>query len=176
MALSTLLSVFPLIIYYIALGLIFTGMGGCGQRGNPLPIIGLGMLVLYFITNLLVLYGSRIREYYADLGSVRLGNPPRHLATALYKLAAGNARVPKGSLKRAEGLKAFFVNDPSRALSEVRDLREIGLDMSSTIDRYELEAIRTKTVRLSTGDKLMELMSTHPNMVKRIKHLSSLIY
>jgi Zn-dependent protease with chaperone function len=35
-------------------------------------------------------------------------------------------------------------------------------------------AIRTKSVSISRGDKMMELMSTHPNMVKRIKHLSTL--
>jgi len=27
---------------------------------------------------------------------------------------------------------------------------------------------------LGTGDKLMELFTTHPNMLKRIKHLSTL--
>jgi len=173
MALITFLSVFPLIIYYIALGLMFRGSAR-ENRGNFLPLIGLGLLVLYFIANLLVLYGSRIREYYADLGSVRLGNKPQHLATALYKLVFGNARVPKESLKRAEGVKAFFVNDPSRALYEVGDLREIDLDMSGTIDSYELDALRSKRVRLGTGDRLLELMSTHPNMLKRIKHLSTL--
>jgi len=172
MALITILSIFPLIIYFMALGLLLTGRG---RGGTPLPLIGIGMLALYFITSLLVLYGSRIREYYADRGSVELGNRPRHMATALYKLAYGNARVPKESLKRVEGLKAFFVNDPSRAMYEVRELKEIDADMSGTIDYEELLALRSKTVRIRTADKLMELMSTHPNMLKRVKHLSSLI-
>lgn len=89
-ALITLLSIFPLVIYYIAWGLMQTGRGSQSQSGegggNPLPLIGLGMLLLYFLAELLVLYGSRIREYYADLGSIKLGARPRHLATALYKL------------------------------------------------------------------------------------------
>ena len=182
MVFITLLSVLPMICYYIAISFMLSGMfggrgrSGGGQGANILPLIGLGMLILYFITNLLVLYGSRIREYYADQGSVRLGNRPRHLATALYKLAYGNARVPKEDFKRVEGVKAFFVNDPSRALKEVRELKEIDTDMSSSIDASELEVLRGKTVRLSTGDKLMELFSTHPSMLKRIKHLSSLMY
>ena len=141
-----------------------------------MPLIGLGMLILYFITNLLVLYGSRIREYYADRGSVKIGNQPHYLATALYKLAYGNARVPKEAYKRVEGVKAFFVNDPSRALTELRELKEVDTDMSGTIDADELDALRTKRVRLGIGDRLMELFSTHPNMLKRIKHLSSLMY
>jgi hypothetical protein len=33
-----------------------------------------------------------------------------------------------------------------------------------------------KKVRLSTGDKLTELFITHPNMLKSIKHLSTLAF
>lgn len=174
----TILSVLPLICYYIAISLMWSGMFGGRSRSQGgasiLPLIGFGMLFLYFITNLLVLYGSRIREYYADLGSVRLGNRPRYMATALYKLSYGSARVDKEAFKRVEGVKAFFVNDPSRALREVRELREIDTDMSGTIDASELEALRGKAVRPGIGDRLMELFSTHPNMLKRIKHLSTL--
>jgi Zn-dependent protease with chaperone function len=35
--------------------------------------------------------------------------------------------------------------------------------------------LRQKEVRLGTGDKMMELFTTHPNMLKRIKHLSTLV-
>ncbi len=176
----TLLSVLPMVCYYIAISFMLSGMFGgqsrSGGGGNILPIIGLGMLILYFITNLLVLYGSRIREYYADQGSIRLGSQPHQLATALYKLSYGNARVSKEAYKRVEGVKAFFINDPSRALTEVRELREVDTDMSGTIDANELEAIRIKSVHISTGEKLMELFGTHPNMLRRIKRLSSLMY
>ena len=139
-------------------------------------LFGLRAFLLYFITNLLVLYGSRIREYYADLGSVRLGNMPHHLATALYKLVYGNARLRNSDeLKRVEGVKAFFLNYPSRAWNEIRELSQIDLDMSGTIDYDELLALRQKQVRLKTSEKMMELFTTHPNMLKRIKHLSSLV-
>ena len=46
--------------------------------------------------------------------------------------------------------------------------------MSGTIDYNELMELRQKTVQLRTGDKMMELFTTHPNMLKRIKHLSTL--
>jgi heat shock protein HtpX len=46
--------------------------------------------------------------------------------------------------------------------------------MSGTIDQNELMALRQMKVRLSVADKLMELFTTHPNMLKRVKHLSSL--
>jgi heat shock protein HtpX len=119
-----------------------------------------------------VLYASRIREYFADRGSVLLGNQPSSLASSLYKLVYGAARMNKESLKEVEGLKAFFVNDPSCALNEIRELSQLDLDKSGTLDANELEQLRTKKIRLGFGDRLLEMLSTHPNMLKRIKQLS----
>lgn len=166
----TMLSVVPLLLWYLSWSFMWSGDR---NRGNA-ALLGLVAFILYFITNLLVLYGSRIREYYADMGSVKLGNAPHALASALYKLVYGSARVDKEALKQMEGYKAFFVNDPSRAYQEIFELKQIDLDMSGTIDPDELALLRRRKIRLSTSDKLMELLSTHPNMLKRIKHLSTL--
>lgn len=69
-------------------------------------------------------------------------------------------------------MKAFFLNDPSRAVYEVRDLKDI--DISGTIDQNELMILSTKEIKLNNSDRIMEILSTHPNMVKRIKHLAAL--
>lgn len=173
----TMLSAIPMICYMIYLSLFWGGMrGGRSRDSGGAMAVGIAALVLYFITSLLVMYGSRIREYYADLGSTKLRNEPRHLATALYKLAYNSAKIPKMTLKQTEGMKAFFLNDPSRAMQEVRELKEIDLDMSGTIDQNELELLSTKKIKLHTGDRILEILSTHPNMVKRIKHLSNLSF
>ena len=78
----------------------------------------------------------------------------------------------KEDLKEAEGLKAFFVNDPSRAINEIQELRQLDLDRSGTIDAHELEALQSKRIRLGFGDRLSEALSTHPNMLERIKQLA----
>ncbi len=176
MAVITLISAIPLIMYWIAFSMMWGGaFGGRRQGGSYAMLIGFGAFLLYFLTNLLVLYGSRIREYYADLGSVRMGNEPHHMATALYKLVHGNAAFKNSpELKQAEKVRAFFVNDPARAWREVKELAQIDQDMSGTIDQGELMDLRQKEVRLGTADKMMELFTTHPNMLKRIKHLSTL--
>jgi len=71
MMIITLLSVIPLICYWIAFSFMWGGMlGGRRQGAGYTVLIGLGAMVAYFITNLLVLAGSRIREYYADERSV----------------------------------------------------------------------------------------------------------
>jgi len=167
----TLLSVIPMIMYRLAWQFLFYGRRRDERSGNT-ALLGLVAFLFYFITNLLVLYASRIREYFADRGSVMLGNQPSSLASSLYKLVYGSARIDKESLKEFEGLKAFFVNDPSQAINEIRELRQLDLDSSGTLDRAELEQLRNKKINLSFGDKLLEALSTHPNMLKRIKQLS----
>lgn len=167
----TLLSVIPMVMYRIAWQFLFYGRRR-DERGGNTVLIGLAAFIFYFITNLLVLYASRIREYFADRGSVALGNHPSTLASSLYKLVYGSARLSPESLKESEGLKAFFVNDPSQARNEIKELSQLDMDKSGTIDPAELALLRNKNVRLGFGDRLMEILSTHPNMLKRIKKLA----
>ncbi len=169
----TVLSVIPMLLYLLARSLIFQSFFSRRREGaGYLILVGLGAMILYFLTNLLVLYASRIREYFADRGSVALGNSPHKLASALYKLVYGTLRTPKEEVKMCEGLKAFFLNDLSKAHKEIKELAELDLDRSGTIDPYELAQLRESKVRLTFADRLMEALSTHPNMLKRIKQLS----
>ena len=167
----TLLSVIPMIMYRIAWQFLFYNRRRDEKGGNTI-LIGIAAFLFYFVTNLLVLYASRIREYFADRGAVQLGNPPKTLASSLYKLAYGSAKMSEESLKQTEGLKAFFINDPSRGRKEVLELSQLDLDKSGTIDAAELALLRNSKIRLKLRDKMMELLSTHPNMLKRIKKLS----
>lgn len=167
----TLLSVIPMILYRIAFNFLFYGRRR-DSKGSNTVLIGIVALIFYFITQLLVLYASRIREYFADRGSILLGNSPHALASSLYKLVYGATRVDKESLREVEGLKAFFASDPSRAYREIRELKSLDMDKDGSIDTSELQVLRNKTIGLGFGDKLLEMMSTHPNMLKRIKKLS----
>lgn len=170
MIVMTLISVVPLICYYIFISTLFSD----GDREGGAALIGFGALIAYFIGNLLVLFVSRIREYYADEGSVALGNQPNYLASALYKLVYGSARVNNQEIKEVEGVKAFFVNDISDARNEIDDLRALDMDMDGTISESELAQIKYTKARVGTGAKIMEIFSTHPNMVKRIKRLAEM--
>ena len=179
MLVITLLSVIPLICYWVAWNFMWGGMVGRRGQGNYAAFIGLGAMLAYFISNLLVLAGSRIREYAADERSVRLGNAPHHLASALFKLVYGSAqarrsRMGEQDLHRVEGLRAFFLNDVGRAAQEIQELKLIDRNFSGTIDQNELLALRSKKVRLGGAEKIAELFTTHPNMLKRIKRLASL--
>ncbi len=169
-AVITLISVIPMIAWYIAWSMMWSR----GDNRSNAMAIGIFAFVIYFVTNLLVLYASRIREYYADAGSVSLGNEPHSLASALYKLVYGSAKCSRHELKKVEGMKAFFANDISRAHDDIKELVALDLDKSGHIDASELAHLSEKHIKLSGIDKLMEVMSTHPNMLKRIKVLSGM--
>ncbi len=169
-AVITLISVIPMIAWYVAWNLMWSRSD---NRSNA-AAIGIFAFILYFVTNLLVLYASRIREYYADAGSVALGNEPHSLASALFKLVYGAAKSSPQQLKRVEGMKAFFANDISRAHHDIQELAALDLDKSGHIDAEELVRLSERHIKLSGLDRMMELMSTHPNMLKRIKVLSGM--
>jgi heat shock protein HtpX len=178
MIVITFLSVIPLVCYWAAWNLMFRRSRD-DRGGNYTVLVGIGAFAMYFISNLLVLYGSRIREYYADEGSVKLGNAPSQLATALYKLVYGSVRLkndPRAQydLHRIQGVKAFFVNDVAHAAREINQLREIDPDNSGTISANEMYNLRSRPIRLRSADRMIELFTTHPNMLKRIKRLSTL--
>ncbi len=165
MMVMTFISALPLICYYIFIGTLFS-------RDEDVNVIGFLALIAYFIGQLLVLFISRIREYYADQGSLEIGGQPYELASALYKLVYSSTHVGKEKLKDVEGFKAFFLNDVSRAGSEISDLRDIDMDMNGTISEGELQRIKYTKVKIGIGNRIMELLSTHPDMLKRIKRLS----
>ena len=168
MIVTTLVSAIPLICYFIYISFLFGG----GSRNNGGAIIGILALVAYFIGQLLVLFVSRTREYYADQGSIEYGSQPNHLASALYKLVKGSATADEEEVKEIQGIKAFFLNDVSIATNEINEISQLDIDHDGEISASELSQLKHQKVNVKTSDKLMELMSTHPNMLKRINRLS----
>ena len=84
----------------------------------------------------------------------------------------GAAKAPESEIKDIEGTKAFFLTDISNARNEFDNLAQLDLDHDGTISADELRVLRDSKVNVSTSNKLMELLSTHPDMLKRIKRLA----
>ena len=168
MAITTLVSAIPLICYFIFRSFLWGG----NDRNNGGYIIGLVALAAYLIGQLIVLFISRTREYYADQGSIELGTQPDKLASALYKLVYGSATAGKEEIKNVQGIKAFFLNDTSIAADEIKELSELDINKDGVISASELSQLKYKKINIKTTDKLMELISTHPNMLKRINRLA----
>ena len=84
-------------------------------------IIGILGYVFYLIGQVLVLFISRTREYYADEASVEYGNRPAALVSALYKLSYGTARCSKETIDNFNTNRAFFINDINNAKNVIEN-------------------------------------------------------
>ncbi len=177
MVVITALSVIPMICYFIYFSFFWSGIfGGMGRsRDGALPMMAIALIafVVYFISNLIVLYVSRIREYYADAGSAELTRKPQALASALYKMIYGSAAAaakPEKVKKEMESMRAFFAADPVTARRDLKDLRAADLNKDGKIDEYELRAFAERA-KATRADRIMEIFSTHPTPVSRVKKL-----
>ncbi|MDO5814075.1 MAG: M48 family metalloprotease [Methanobrevibacter sp.] len=170
MIVTAAVSMIPMICYYIALSFMFSG----DSRNGGGIIIGILGYLFYLIGQLLVLFISRTREYYADQASVEYGNKPASLVSALYKLSYGAARCSKETIDEVNTNRAFFVNDVNNAKHDVTDFRQIDFDGDGKISDEELRRLANSEVKISSKNGLMELLSTHPDSLKRVKRLAEL--
>jgi len=168
MMVITMLSVIPLICYFT----FWTFLWGRGRRGEAV-IIAMVAFFLYLVTNLIVLYVSRIREYYADYGGAELTGRPQALASALYRITLDTAKIDDQELKKVVGIKAFLATDPACARKDIVDLKKADLNMDGHLDSSEIQRFAHQST-VNRTDKLLELFSSHPNVVRRIKRLAAL--
>jgi len=167
-------SILPAIFYYLGYSTMMSASyGGTSQRqsGATPALIGMGSMVIYYVLTLFVMGLSRMREYYADQRSVSVvEDGARKLSEGLAKIVSSSSKM---KLKRQGGgnfnsFKALFIEDPDRAEKD-----EMALSQSSMFgtDQQLVNEIMSKKV--STTDSILELLSTHPNIVKRLQALQS---
>ena len=171
MIVTAAVSVIPMICYYIALSFMFSG----DSRNGGGIIIGILGYLFYLIGQVLVLFISRTREYYADQASVEYGNHPASLVSALYKLSYGAARCSKETIDEVNTNRAFFVNVVNNARNDITDFQQIDFDGDGKISEEELKRLLNSDVKISRKNGIMELLSTHPDSLKRVKRLAELL-
>ena len=159
----TFASAIPLLAYFLARMFMFGGRGRSKDSGN-LIIIGILSLAVYFISQLLVLKLSRLREFYADTYSGTSTAKPRALASALAKITYGLSLAPK---EEAGAARAFYIGDPQSAKSDLESIRELDINHDGVLDDRELQLAMEKDKR-GSFHKTMEYLSTHPSTYKRI--------
>jgi len=165
-------SLLPAVAYFIGYSLMLSGMFGGNQKNQSSgAVIGIVFMAFSFIMNLFILNLSRLREYYADRHSASIvDGGSEKLSTGLAKIvnASKNMGRMKQQAKNLNGFKALFITDPDRANVDSAELSAMSVG-----DKQKLvQEIMSK--KLTTGDRILEILSTHPNIVKRLKALQEL--
>jgi heat shock protein HtpX len=167
-------SILPAIFYYIGYSMLLSSMFSRrdSRDSGGAAVIGIASIFIYWILTLFTLYLSRIREYFADRHSASIvEDGPRKLSEGLAKIVNSTNRV-KQSRRDTGGsnsFKALFISDPDRSELDSAALTQFGGGMG---DRKLVEAVLRRKV--TSFDRIMEVFSTHPNIVKRLRALQEL--
>jgi len=169
-------SILPAIFYFIYITMFWSSMFGSrrDQRGGSAAaaLIAIGSLFAYLILTVFTLYLSRLREYYADRHSASIVEEgPRKLSEGLAKIVNHTSRMKhrRRNVGSFSSFKALFISDPDRAEADALSITQAGALMA---DRKLVEQVLRKEVTFF--DRLGELFSSHPNIVKRLKALQEL--
>jgi heat shock protein HtpX len=118
----TIASFVAMIAAIVMQNFLFASMFSRRDGGNPWIIAGLVAIVVYFVSQLLIMALSRYREYAADRGSAYITGRPQDLISALTKISGRMPYVPAEAKAAVEGANAFFIIP---ALSGKNTLMEI---------------------------------------------------
>ena len=168
-------SFLPALFYYIGFSLMLSNMyRGRRDDSGGSALIGIGFMIFSWVLNIFILYLSRLREYYADRHSVSVvDNGAQKLSAGLAKIVnitrkVNNAKKARREKPNSSAFKALFISDPDRASVESAELS--AMDIQS--DQKLVEEITSR--KLTFADKLLEALSTHPNIVKRLRALKEI--
>jgi len=167
-------SLLPALLYYIGYSLILSSMfrGSRREEGGGTALLGIGFMLFSWILNLFILYLSRLREYYADNHSAQMvEDGPRKLSEALAKIVhtSKNMKKVRKEMQNLNAFKALFIADPDRA-----DADSVAITTAATVSTDQKLVQKVLSQEITTLDRIIEIFSSHPNIVKRLKALREL--
>ncbi len=179
MLLMTLAQLVPLILYYIYRVLIrMRSRGSQGKSAGIRLAIAIGAYILYIISQYIVLWFSRTREYHADRFAGTATGQPELLASALVKIAYGLAGQEKKKDKKEENKRSANLDAVSAMgifdSGAARSLAIAGYSpgaLGGAVDKKRIKGAMRWDL-WNPWAKYYELHSTHPLVANRLRHLS----
>jgi len=180
MLIMTLAQLVPLILYYVYRTLIRMKSRGKDKSAPMRILIAIFAYVLYIISEFIVLWFSRLREYFADRFSGKVTGNPNALASALVKIGYGLAGDDsgKGGMNYKERQDTLNSVGPmgifdSKCASILAVSGYSGpRSMGGEVDKDKLRDV-AKWDLWNPWAAYYELQSTHPLIAKRLKFLSN---
>jgi len=163
-------SFLPALFYYIGFSLMWSGNSRNKNNSGNSALMGIGFMAFSWILNIFILNLSRTREYYADRHSVSVvENGAQKLSSGLARIVHTTQRTSRGKkdTKNLNAFKALFIADPDKANADSAALATMEASGQSLV-----QEILSKEPTFA--DKLIEALSTHPNIVKRLRALQEL--
>lgn len=182
MLIMTAAQLVPLILYYIFRTLISIRGGKEDKTQGPRLAIAIASYILYIISEYIVLWLSRTREYFADRFAGNVTKNPNSLASGLVKIGYGLAGKESGKKRkkkeeRKPGLEAVgalgIFDTKSSVAMVISSVPSVSAakKMGDEIDKENLKGAM-KWDLWNPWAKYYELHSTHPLIANRINHLS----
>lgn len=179
MFLMTVAQMVPLILYYVYRSLIRASRSRESRKGGGgAAMIAIGAYVLYIVSEYVVLWFSRTREYHADRFAGEVTGDPSLLASALAKIGYGLAgREPAESGEgrerdaRLDAVGALGIFDRNTATA-MAIAGYSGRIRAGAVDQARLKSAMRWDL-WSPWAKWFELNSTHPLIAKRLRFLSN---
>ncbi|MCA9398562.1 MAG: M48 family metalloprotease, partial [Candidatus Omnitrophica bacterium] len=183
MVLMTAAQLVPMAFYYIYRTLLRYRSRSSREDKSAAAryVIAMGAFVLYIISEYVVLWFSRIREYYADRFAGQVTKKPEKLASALVKIGyglAGRKPVKTGQGESTasvgtRGLEPLGIFNAKHASALALSSQTGAERMGGEIDKDVL-CDAAKWDLWNPWAAYFELHSTHPLIAKRIQKLSNL--
>jgi heat shock protein HtpX len=165
-------SFLPALLTYVGYSLMWSSMyqGNRKNEGGYSTLMGIAFMAFAWVLNMFILYLSRLREYYADRHSAGVvDSGAQKLSTGLAKIVNTTKRISRPEQQKQNlAFKSLFISDPERATSDSVAISAMQAKGSSDL----VQEILSKEPTFA--DKLIEVFSTHPNIVKRLRALQEL--
>lgn len=164
MLFMTVAQLVPLILYGIYEMLVSDNNND--SDNSAASSIGMLAYILYVISNYIILWLSRTREYYADSSSIEFTKNPNALANALVKIGLGLTTAetnPKHSAARSNALGIFDSKASKSMIVTASGNGEVSKDNIKQAMKWEM---------WNVWAKWYEFNSTHPLISKRLLAIS----
>ena len=173
----TLAQLVPLLLYHLYRNLskLSKNQKGSKKGGAPILVAMLVSYLAYIITRYLMLFLSRIREYWADRFSVEVTRNPTALIGALSKISYGLLYNNQEDGQQDESQEKAKVAVQALGIMNVSSSKELALYSAQPLSKGAQDLKEIMCWDLWNPWALFyELHSTHPLTAKRIKAITSI--